>query len=66
MRIVTLKSNRNSPASYNKETYKKRLHVEFPSREPSAAPRIGTRYEKTKMMFLSFVTPFAIVDYYLH
>ena len=60
------KSNRKSPASYDKETYKKRHHVENFFQRAKRCRRIGTRYEKTKMMFLSFVTLFAIVDYYLH
>lgn len=28
--------------------------------------RIGTRYEKTQAMFLSFVCLFAAMDYFLH
>ncbi len=60
------KSNRKNPATYDKDTYKERHTVENFFQRAKRCRRIGTRYEKTKMMYMSFVTLFAIMDYFLH
>jgi len=60
------KSNRKSPATYDKEVYKRRHHVENFFQRAKRCRRIGTRYEKTKVMFMAFVCIFASIDYVLH
>ena len=60
------KSNRRKPATYNKETYKNRHHVENFFQRAKRCRRIGTRYEKTARMFMAFIYLFASIDYTLH
>lgn len=60
------KSNRKKPATYDKETYKHRHFVENFFQRAKRCRRIGTRYEKTKSMFMAFVHLFASIDYQLH
>lgn len=63
---IPAKSNRLNPAKHNKGHYKKRHKVENFFQRAKRCRRIGTRYEKTKLMFQAFVTLFATMDYYLH
>ena len=60
------KSNRRNPATYNKETYKKRHHVENFFQRAKRCRRIGTRYEKTGKIFMAFIYLFSSMDYTLH
>lgn len=60
------KSNRRKPATYDKETYKRRHHVENFFQRAKRCRRIGTRYEKTARMFMAVVHLFASMDYTLH
>jgi len=60
------KSNRKKPASYDKEIYKNRHFIENFFQRAKRCRRIGTRYEKTKVMFMAFVHLFASMDYVLH
>jgi len=60
------KSNRRTPATYDKETYKSRHRVENFFQRAKRCLRIGTRYEKTARMFMAFVFLFASIDYTLH
>jgi len=60
------KSNRRTPATYNKVTYKNRHHVENFFQRAKRCRRIGTRYEKTARMFMAFIFLFASIDYTLH
>jgi len=60
------KSNRRTPATYDKEIYKSRHRVENFFQRAKRCRRIGTRYEKTARMFMAFVFLFASIDYTLH
>ena len=60
------KSNRKRPATYDKETYKHRHFIENFFQRAKRCRRIGTRYEKTKVMFMASVCLFASMDYVLH
>jgi len=60
------KSNRRNPASFDKPTYTRRHAVENFFQRMKRCRRLGTRYEKTKLMFMSFVNLFATMDYFLH
>lgn len=53
--IVPPKSNRVNPWQYDKEKYKKRNMVERLFRRIKGFRRVCTRYDKTDLMFMTFV-----------
>lgn len=63
---IPAKSNRKRPAKHHAGHYKKRHKVENFFQRAKRCRRIGTRYEKTKTMFVAFITLFSTMDYFLH
>ena len=49
------RKNRNDPASYDVDLYKKRHHVENYFEKLKRCRRIATRYDKTTDSFMAFI-----------
>jgi len=60
--VVPPKKSRLEPWDYDKELYKRRNEVERLFRRIKRFRRVFTRYEKTDVMFLAFLTFALIVD----
>jgi len=60
--VVPPKKNRKNPWDYDKEMYKRRNEVERLFRRIKRFRRIFTRYEKTDLMFIAFLTIALITD----
>ena len=54
--VVPPKKNRKNPWDYDKEMYKRRNEVERLFRRIKRFRRVFTRYEKTDIMFIAFIT----------
>ena len=60
--VVPPKKNRKNPWDYDKEMYKRRNEVERLFRRIKRFRRVFTRYEKTDIMFIAFITIALIAD----
>ena len=60
--VIPPKSNRKEPWEYDKEIYKRRNEVERLFRRIKRFRRVFTRYEKTDIMYITFVMYALIID----
>ncbi|MEG2728679.1 MAG: transposase, partial [Mucinivorans sp.] len=60
--LVPPKSNRKTPWTYNKKSYKRRNKVERLFRRLKSFRRVCTRYEKLDVMYLAFLNLALIFD----
>jgi transposase len=54
--VIPSKSNRKEPRQLNRETYKRRNHIERMFNKLKNWRRVATRYDKTASSFLAFVS----------
>jgi transposase len=54
--VIPSKSNRTQPRELNRETYKRRNHIERMFNKLKNWRRVATRYDKTASSFLAFVS----------